>query len=242
MTISVSPTEDEMTGAVCTVLATFLPSTVEIVVGQVNRVPEPSSPDFIVMWFLTKPRLSTNIDEWADAKFIGSITSTTLTISDVDFGSLRVGSPVYGVGVTLGTSITALGTGTGGVGTYTINNAQTISSQVIAAGTTNVLMPSEVRIQMDVHGPNSNDYSTMITALFRDDYAVQAFKATAVDLSPLYADDPKQIPFINAENQYENRWVVEAKLQANLRVLDIPQQYSDTAVVGIINVDAVYPP
>jgi hypothetical protein len=49
---------------------------------------------------------------------------TTLTISAVTRGALRVGDVLQGGSITAGTKITALGTGTGGVGTYTVDTAQ----------------------------------------------------------------------------------------------------------------------
>lgn len=64
--------------------------------------------------------------------FTGAISGTTLTVSSVNAGILQVGSVVEGTGVLPGTLITALGTGTGGVGTYTIN----ISQLVVQTGMT----------------------------------------------------------------------------------------------------------
>jgi hypothetical protein len=70
------------------------------------------------------------------AKFNGSISGTTLTATFSDLldktsasiGALKVGSVIEGSGVTAGTYITALGTGNGGSGTYTVNQSQTVSS------------------------------------------------------------------------------------------------------------------
>jgi hypothetical protein len=58
--------------------------------------------------------------------FTGSISSTNLTVSAMDAGLLQVGSVIEGTGVATGTTITALGTGTGGVGTYTVNVSQLV--------------------------------------------------------------------------------------------------------------------
>jgi len=58
--------------------------------------------------------------------FTGSISSTTLTVTAVDAGLLQVGSVIEGTGVATGTIITALGTGTGGIGTYTVNVSQLV--------------------------------------------------------------------------------------------------------------------
>lgn len=61
----------------------------------------------------------------------GGVSSTTLTITSVGFGApIVVGMYVDGTGVTDGTFITAFGTGTGGVGTYTLNQAINIANTV----------------------------------------------------------------------------------------------------------------
>ena len=65
------------------------------------------------------------------AQFIGYTTTTTLTVTSMKSGTLAVGQQLFGVGVTPETVITALGSGSGGVGTYTINLSQTVSSQTL---------------------------------------------------------------------------------------------------------------
>ena len=65
------------------------------------------------------------------AQFIGSTSTTTLTVTSMKSGTLAVGQQLFGVGVTPETVITALGSGTGGVGTYTINLSQTVASQTL---------------------------------------------------------------------------------------------------------------
>jgi hypothetical protein len=58
-----------------------------------------------------------------------SSSSSTLTITSVGFGApIVVGMYVDGTSVTDGTYITAFGTGTGGAGTYTLNQAINVSS------------------------------------------------------------------------------------------------------------------
>ena len=69
----------------------------------------------------------------AYAIFTGSIATasgvTTLTVSAVASGTLRIGTTIVGSGVATGTVITALGTGSGSTGTYILNPvAQTVSS------------------------------------------------------------------------------------------------------------------
>jgi hypothetical protein len=60
-----------------------------------------------------------------------SISGTTLTVGGTVTGTFSVGQYLTASGITAGTYITALGTGTGGAGTYTVNNSQTIASTTI---------------------------------------------------------------------------------------------------------------
>ena len=74
-------------------------------------------------------RYTWRISSPANAVFTGSISATTLTVASMSSGTLAVGQSVYGVGVTLETVITALGSGSGGAGTYTVNVSQTVSTR-----------------------------------------------------------------------------------------------------------------
>ena len=71
--------------------------------------------------------------------FTGSFSGTTLTVSAVASGTLAVGQLIVGTGVAASppgsnaTYITALGTGSGGVGTYTVSVSQTLSSRALTA-------------------------------------------------------------------------------------------------------------
>jgi hypothetical protein len=62
------------------------------------------------------------------SNFDADIAGTTLTVSALNFGTIKVGQVISGTGVTAGTTITAYGTGNGGAGTYTVDNSQTVSS------------------------------------------------------------------------------------------------------------------
>lgn len=70
----------------------------------------------------------------SDAQVTGAIAGTTLTVSAVGGGTVAVGQTVEGTGVTAGTVITALGSGTGGTGTYTVSPTQTASSTALTLG------------------------------------------------------------------------------------------------------------
>jgi hypothetical protein len=94
-----------------------------------------------------------------------------------------------------------------------------------APSTKSILEPTKVTVQLDVHGPASADNAQVISTLFRDEYAVTAFAATGFDVTPLYADDPKQVPFVNGEQQVEERWIVEAVMQCNPSIT-VPQDFA----------------
>jgi hypothetical protein len=73
-------------------------------------------------WFISNPSAAT---------FTGSISTTTLTVTSVLSGTIAIGQAIFGNNVSQNTVITALGTGTGGVGTYTVSNSQTTASTTI---------------------------------------------------------------------------------------------------------------
>ena len=54
--------------------------------------------------------------------FEGSVSGTTLTVTAMNYGTIFVGQILQGLGVLDQMVITAQGTGTGGTGTYTVNN------------------------------------------------------------------------------------------------------------------------
>lgn len=70
----------------------------------------------------------------SQAVVTASIAGNTMTVSGVTSGTLYVGQTISGTGVTSGTTITALGTGIGGTGTYTVSASQTVASTTITAG------------------------------------------------------------------------------------------------------------
>jgi hypothetical protein len=66
-----------------------------------------------------------SIGATANAVFTASIATTVLTVTAVTSGTIQVGDYITGSGLTTsGVQITALGTGRGGVGTYTISPTQ----------------------------------------------------------------------------------------------------------------------
>jgi len=63
--------------------------------------------------------------------FAGSVTTTTMTITQVQSGDpLVVGQYVGGTGITAGSYITAFGTGNGGTGTYTLSASSSATGAI----------------------------------------------------------------------------------------------------------------
>jgi len=89
--------------------------------------------------------------------FTGSMSGTTLTVTALLSGApIVVGMYVDGSSVTDGTYITAFGTGTGGTGTYTINQSVTASSTTMT-GHTNVPLDNPSPMDLGI-GPLGRIY------------------------------------------------------------------------------------
>lgn len=175
---SLALTESNMLAALRTVLLSLIGSGTEVIEGEINRVPEPVGPDFVVMIPITRERLSTNIDTYAD---------------------------------------------------------------IPSAGVKRIAMPTAVTVQIDIHGPNSADNSAIIAAVFRDETAADGLALSGFDLAPLYTSEPRQTPFINAEQQVEFRWAIDLTLQVN-PIVTVTQDFADQIVVGLIEIDTVDTP
>lgn len=239
MIIAPSISEAQILASLRTFLLSVLsPPAIEVIRAQGNRVPEPKTPDFVVMTPILRERIETNIDKDIDAKFTASISGTVMTVSAVVIGAIALNAVLLGANITPGTSIVSFGTGAGGTGTYNLSNAQTVAAQTIAAGYTSVLQSVKVMIQLDIHGPASAENAQIVSTLLRDEFAVSAFAAYGPDVTPLHASDPRQAPFVNAEDQYENRWVVDAYLQANIAIPAWGQAFADSVTVSPVDASA----
>jgi hypothetical protein len=108
---------------------------------------------------------------------------------------------------------------------------------VAGAGVGSIEQGAMYTVQIDCYGPLSSNWASIIATMFRDQYGVDHMTA---DVVPLYTKDPMQLPIVDAEALYEQRWMIEACVQYN-PVVTVPQQACDVAKVGLINVDATYP-
>lgn len=241
---SIGPTQANVQTALKTFLETVLPHDVEIIAGVVNRVAEPRRSRFVTMVPLRMKRLRTNIDSDEDVKFIGSITGKLLTVSAIDFGTIAVGSTIFGTGVTPARIRGQNGGDPGGAGEYRLSgDDQTVASVLMSAGQRQLEQGTEVTVQLDFHSADNTaaDLAQIASTTLRDPYGVEVFAATGLGVVPLHSDDPRYMPFINENAQYEWRWVLECCLQCN-QTVQISQQYMDALSVDLVSVDVAFPP
>ena len=101
-------------------------------------------------------------------------------------------------------------------------------------GETTYTEPMQVDVQLDFHGETSTDNATTFQILFRDAYAYDFLNP--LNVAPLYCDDGQQMPFINDQDQFEDRWVLTASMQINPALI-IAQQSANTLTVGLVEAD-----
>lgn len=235
------PSQNDLQIAIVAVLEEILPADVDVVAAVANRVPEPASARFVVISVLRYTRLRTNIDSDGDCKFTGSIAGTAMTVTAVDIGAVAAGATVYGQGVSPNTTVVS-GPSGGGPGSYIIEPAQTVASTTLSAGQKTIEQGAQVAVQLDFHSADNSaaDLAQTVSTVFRDAYGVQLFEDQGGGVVPLYADDPRYVPWINDQSQYEWRWVLEANFQVN-QTVSVPQQYFDGATITPVNVDTLPP-
>ena len=90
-------------------------------------------------------RYTWRISNPAAASFQGSISGTTLTVTLMKSGTIAAGQQLFGLGISDRTVITALGTGTGGTGTYVLNTSHTIATpQPLSSATVGAIVTGSI--------------------------------------------------------------------------------------------------
>ena len=108
-------------------------------------------------------------------------------------------------------------------------NLETWAPDAIDPASLEIVQSTRLVMQLDFHGRLGSDFAQLVATLWRSDFACRALLPAGIQ--PLYAEDAKQIPFVNGEKQYENRWVMEIAFQASPVVL-APQDFA-----AILSVD-----
>lgn len=94
------------------------------------------------------------------------------------------------------------------------------------------------RLQVDFYGAASGDLAAIFASLWRDETGCLALEPTC---DPLYTDDPFLAPLDDSEEQYEQRWTVNAYFQYN-PVVSVPMTFANELEVTLVSVDEAYPP
>ncbi len=77
---TINLTQAQIIGVVGDFLSSVVLTSIPIVLGQVNLVPPPNAPDYVVMWPLFRTRMAYNATWWAfDATTMESLTPTRVT-------------------------------------------------------------------------------------------------------------------------------------------------------------------
>lgn len=108
-----------------------------------------------------------------------------------------------------------------------------------STGVRSDVQPTQTTIQIDVHGANSAQNLQIITTLFQSDYGLDYFRGINADTAPLYMSSPRQAPFLNGEQQVEERWSVDAVIEFNPSITT-QQDFAAQLSVGLIEADTAY--
>jgi hypothetical protein len=130
--------------------------------------------------------------------FTGAISGTTLTVTNSVVGILQVGSVIEGTGVTVGTIITALGTGIGGAGTYTVNISQLVTSTAMTGNS--VIYNHEQGLNDNILPMNSYIASSDFDLVDGDQFILTKRIIPDMNFTGSTATDPEVTMFIKPRN------------------------------------------
>jgi hypothetical protein len=247
MALAISPTEAQIQGTLRAFCVNVLPSGVDVVESQDNRVPEPHAANFVDMVPLRRMILATNVHQKLDCAGDASISGPTMTVGSVEITNgvgILQGATITGPGVVSGTAVVQQLSGTpGGTGTYTVAPSQTAPYGLYEAGQLQTVGQYECTIQLGFHSADntSADMAQVVAQMIRDPYGVAYINGQNAAVTPLYAGQPRQVPYMNAEDMFEFRWIVECILQANVTITGLPQAFVTSAALTLVDVDAVFP-
>lgn len=95
-----------------------------------------------------------------------------------------------------------------------------------------ITQPTQLTVQLDCYGEQSGEWAQILATVLRDEYACEKLHPTC---QPLHADDPKMMYITNAEQQYEQRWMVTALLQCNPTVT-VAQDFFTSAQPVLVDI------
>lgn len=90
--------------------------------------------------------------------------------------------------------------------------------------------------QVNFYGEGSSDSAQVACTLLRDEYGSNFMRPLFVGV--LDVSDPRQLPLVDGEMQYQERWMVEVMLQANPAIVTA-QQFADIVTAITVEVDGM---
>lgn len=102
------------------------------------------------------------------------------------------------------------------------------------AGTRTIRRGILATFQIDFYGPDSADLTEAVTMVFRDMDGCDAMAGTGVQ--PLYCGDGRQMPLVNGEKQYEDRWTFYMNVQFNPSI-STSVEFADSVEPTLVEAD-----
>lgn len=103
-----------------------------------------------------------------------------------------------------------------------------------ALGSRETTRSTRVGCFVNFYGEEATDNAQIFNQLFADLYGCDFLRPYGVQ--PLSCDDGRQMPLIDSENQYVQRWMIHAYMQINPTV-STSQDFADTVELTIVEAD-----
>ncbi|CAB5155392.1 hypothetical protein UFOVP150_5 [uncultured Caudovirales phage] len=101
-------------------------------------------------------------------------------------------------------------------------NIHTYEKTTPIVGYKHVMVSTQYNIHLDLYGPDSGMWAATVQTLFRDEFATSIMPS---NIQPLHADDPIQLPLIDGERNYTERWKLQVYMQYN-PIVTVAQQFA----------------
>jgi hypothetical protein len=160
--------------------------------------------------------------------FKGTISGTTLTVTEIIEGNIQIGDILYGAGIAYGTKILSFDTGVGGTGLYVIDTAQTVSTEItitsgepISYGDITKQRQVSVLIESGVYEENYPLKLPQNTAIIGDEFRRVIIKPKSTGSSSPWAMQKfRRDTIIGADIQKEGRELTNGNAVPSVNVTD----------------------
>ncbi|WP_432784680.1 hypothetical protein AAEX37_01957 [Oligella sp. MSHR50489EDL] len=91
----------------------------------------------------------------------------------------------------------------------------------------------EATVQLDFYGSLAQTRSQKIALLWKTSYSLRELKKCA----PLYTKEPRRIPIVNEQNNYEDRWSLDCLLQYDPEVEHEQDYITEPPTISLTNLN-----